>query len=273
MNGTTQEQIDGILADRAEVFREWARTLVDHSRGGAKALAQPTPEIDRWLNACRGGGASLCTYLIDSIALNSQQVSCFADWPTPGPMTANEFANPPPERERLIAERLSDLSFAQAADPLFWVLTSLSGLKCGRLTDEHARWLAEKTDWRKATRDALRRIGGAALEARGRLGVFLDHSVSRGWWRVRLAESIARCSDLTVDEAHAELRTNTWAELAEATASKYTVICDPRLRAEAVLACLSNTDRTQRSKQHNIERIARRSLTYCAILEGASPQA
>ena len=105
------------------------------------------------------------------------------------------------------------------------------------------------------------------------LGVFLDHSVSRGWWRVRLAESIAKCSDLTVDEAHAELRTNTWAELAEATASKYTVICDPRLRAEAVLACLSNTDRTQRSKQHNIERIARRSLTYCAILEGASPQA
>ena len=63
----------------------------------------------------------------------------------------------------LIAERLSDLSFAQAADPLFWVLTSLSGLKYGRLTDEHAHWLAEKTDWRKATRDALRRIGEGSL--------------------------------------------------------------------------------------------------------------
>ena len=267
MSDIMQSQIDGLLADRSDRFREWSRTLVDHSRGGSRALSHPTPEISSWLAACRGDRTSLCGYLTERLGLSAQQVSYLNDWPTPGHMTLNEFANPPQEKEKLIAERLADITYSQAADPLFWTLTSLAGFRSERLNDEHARWLAEKTDWRKATRDALRRIGGAALEARGRLGVFVDHSVSRGWWRVRLAQSIADFSELSVDQCHTELRTNTWSELAEAIASKYTVACDPRLRAELVLTCFSDPDATQRTKRRKIERLARRSLAYCAAIE------
>ncbi len=266
MGNLTHEQIDRLLAERYDVFREWAGVLVDHSRGGSRSQPEPTPETLRWIAACRGGKSMLSEYLIDSLGLNGQQVALLNQWPTAGPMTLNEFANPPQEKERLIAERLASLTYAQAAQPLCWVLTSLAGFKNGALDDEHAEWLVEKENWRRATRDALRRIGGAALEARGRLGVFLDHSVSRAWWRVRLAGSIASYSGLTVDQVHQELRTNTWSELAEATASKYTVLCDPLLRAEAVAACLSNPAVSQRSKRRKIEGIARRSLTYCAAI-------
>ena len=64
MNEITQVQIDGILADRAEVFREWARTLVDHSRGGAKALAQTNPG-DRSVAECLSRRRTLALYIPD----------------------------------------------------------------------------------------------------------------------------------------------------------------------------------------------------------------
>ena len=270
MSPLTQEQIDGVLADRDGRFSEWANMLVDHSRGGQRALPQPSSEILEWTNACRGGKDTLSEYLTKALGLSRAQVTYIADWPGAGPLTLNEFANPPKEREKLIAERLASVTSSQAAQPLFWVMMSLSGFVKGDLGDQHAHWLAEKEDWRKATRDALRRLGGAALEARGRLGVLVDHGVSRAWWRVRLAESVASYSELTIDEAHDELRTNTWAELAEATASRYTVVCDSRLRAEVVMSCASNPDATQQSKRLEIEALARQSLAYCSPMSNRS---
>lgn len=266
MSTVTAEAINTILAERYSTFREWCDALVDDSRGGSRAQPVPTPEIRQWINVCRDGGVSLCEYLVDRLGLSSHQIALLDDWPSPGPMTVNEFANPPREKERLIADRLDSLTQAHAAQPLFWTLTSVAGFKHGRLTDDHAKWMAKKQDWRRATRDALRRIGGAAVEARGRLGVFLDHTVSRAWWRVKLAESVASYSGLEVDAVHRELRTHTWSELAEASASKLTVMCDPYLRAGVVATFMSSEGLDQRKKRRRIEQIARESLTYCSAL-------
>lgn len=270
MSTVSADAIDTILAERYGVFREWCDVLVNDSRGGVRARPVPTQEIVLWITACRNGRSALYDYMVDRLALSSQQIELLDGWPSPGPMTLNEFANPPYEKEQLIAERLK-ISRSQAAQPLFWTLTSVAGFKQGRLTDDHAKWMAEKQDWRRATRDALRRIGGAAMEARGRLGVLIDHPISRAWWRVKLAESVANHSELNIEVVHNELRTNAWSELAEASASKFTVICDPHLRAEIVKIFVSSRTLRQREKRRKIEQIARESLTYCPALRyGAS---
>ena len=263
-NEVSAGEIDRILAECDSVFRLWAGNLVDDSRGGKRGPAGPSRSIGRWLSACREGRVALRDYVIDVLQLNRDHIQKIENWPSPGSMTVNEFVNPPQEREVLIADRLTHLELSQASNPLFWVITSLSGLMSERLDDEHAESFAEKEDWRKATRDALRGIGGAALEARGRLGVFIDHSVSRAWWRARLAEDIVGYCDYTFEVIHKELRTNTWSELMEATASRFTVLCDPNLRAKAVIDCMERNNVTQKDKRKIMEDIARSSLTYCA---------
>ena len=195
----------------------------------------------------------------------------------PGALSEGEYSNVPAHKEWDIALNVGNAPEPIACNPLFWVLVSWASYDQGRcFGDAHAAHLlrayTRRQDWKQATRDILRGLGGAAVSARQRRGVFLDCQISRAWWRVRLAQEVSDNSTLfaTPQDAHDVLCIQAvWKNLMESVASRFTVMCDPVWRSGALEACLAATTSPGSQKADHkaaIDSIARESLSYCAAL-------
>ena len=269
------DEIAVLLYEKDGMFYAWQDQLVEDSR---KAQETPSAAITEILTACQAGGRPLAGYLASYLGLSAGDMTVLRNvCPVPGALSVGEYSEVPAHKEWDIALNVGNSPESIACNPLFWVLVSWTSYDQGRcFGDAHAAHLVRaytrKQNWKQATRDILRWLGGAVVSDRQRLGVFLDCQISRAWWRVRIAQEVSDNSTLfaTPQDAHKVLCIKAvWRPLMESVASRFTVMCDPAWRAGALEACATAATLPGAQKvdyKAEIDNIARASLIYCAAL-------
>ncbi len=284
-----KQSLWALLDRKQSPFHEWQRGLVEDTHDGKhkKRLPEPTERVLDLLNSC-GTRAGVVGYLSEHLELSTDDRRTIQELvPCVGGVTVRELKNMPADRERGLKRRFERVTPAEAARPLFWVLVSWRAFEQQVWDDGHAGWLvasytADASQWRKATRQTLRRLGGAAWDARGKRGVFMDSPISRAWWRCHLAERVADTrSRRQRQELHGRLHESSlWSVLAEGVVANYAVLCDDYWLERAVDACLgaehpADTDSKMKRAAYRtaIDRVAQDTVGYCGHLLEPSREA
>lgn len=192
--------------------------------------------------AVEGGPPVLASYLRERIGI---EAGASIDAPvlarTPN---ASEFRDSCLAFEVETFEAWRTLTPRLTSQPLYWTLCYVKWLESGQIDDRLSEALlaqtqggAPESDPEKATRNALRRIGGLP-SARGKVSVFSDSSMGRAWWRGFIADEVAEHShgELDASTAHEILHASNqaWETLVGRAVKSLTVINHPAARAAIV---------------------------------------
>ncbi|MDE2762399.1 MAG: hypothetical protein OXQ94_03905 [Gemmatimonadota bacterium] len=160
-------------------------------------------------------------------------------------LTPQEFVNPPVELEmELGAAWRQKITPRDAAMPHFWLLCHINWIEQGKLGDS-GNLLNEAllsgprrgNALESETRNFLRRTGG--IFVRGNTSVLSDCTLSRAWWRHRLATDVARVTEEEMPQtpAHEVLHRSGpgWETLVMLSLKRITAISQPAARAAIIV--------------------------------------
>ena len=196
------------------------------------------------------GPASLGAYLRNQLGLtDSHPINA----PTLGRrLTPQEFVSPPVELEmELGAAWREEITPQHAAMPHFWLLCHIKWIEQGKLGDS-GNLLNEAllggprrgNALESETRNFLRRTSG--IFVRGNTSVLSDCTLSRAWWRHRLATDVARVTEDEMPQkpAHEVLHQSGpgWETLVMLSLKRITAITQPAARAAIIVYVARHPD-------------------------------
>lgn len=167
-------------------------------------------------------------------------------------LTPQEFVNPPVELEmELGAEWREEITPRHAAMPHFWLLCHIKWIEQGKLGDSGNQLNeALRSGPRRGnvleseTRNFLRRTAG--IFVRGNTSVLSDCTLSRAWWRHRLATDVARVTEdeMLQKPAHQVLHRSGpgWETLVMLSLKRITAITQPAARAAIIVYLARHRD-------------------------------
>lgn len=193
--------------------------------------------------AVSAGTDSLGAYLRKQLGLNDSH-------PINAPtldrqLTPQEFVGPPVELEmELGAAWQEEITPQHAAMPHFWLLCHIKWIEQGKLGDSGSllkeallRGPRRGNALESETRNFLRRTGG--IFVRGNTSVLSDCTLSRAWWRYRLATDVARVTEDEMPQklAHKVLHRSGpgWETFVMLALKRITAISQPAARAAIVV--------------------------------------
>lgn len=275
-----------LSTEMAKRFSEWQRGLVwirkQHQRASkAEQEVRRGRVIERQkelLEAVSRGCRPLSSYLRRELQVPADDV--FKAPQLPRTLIGAEIREPPIDLElELGGHWRSAIDPALAALPLFWVRCYvewlddesvdgdlLSSLTLGGRADyqghgEDAHLIRQEAQ----TRNFLRRLCGIPV-VRFNVSVLSDCTLSRAWWRFRIAKiTEENCeSRVSAHEVHRVLHTNNqaWEELVRLAVRRITAINQPRALAGIVAHFAVNGDFSRERVKVFAQNIARNSFTY-----------
>ena len=167
-------------------------------------------------------------------------------------LTQQEFVNPPVELEmELGAAWREKITPQHAAMPHFWLLCHIKWIEQGKLGDSgnllNAALLSgprRGNALESETRNFLRRTSG--IFVRGNTSVLSDCTLSRAWWRHRLATDVARITEdkMPQKRAHEVLHESGpgWETLVMLSLKRITAINQPAARAAIIVYLARHPD-------------------------------
>lgn len=242
---------------------EWQMSLVWEQKWYRKASDEEKTKIrDRvesrqceLLDAVEEGSAVLSDHLRRSLELPDDE---FSAPPLPRPLTAPEVQAPPLELEQEIGEDWRHLPAGQAAQPLFWARCFIDwlaknqiqgdlvdGLTMGQRADR--KNLSDRDRREAQTRNFLRRLMGIPV-IRYNVSVLSDCTLSRAYWRCRLAEQTEDrvYGNVVAEDVHRMFHSSNpgWETLVMLAVRSLTVINEPTAMAAIVERLLASDDFT-----------------------------
>ena len=191
--------------------------------------------------AVEAGPAACSRYLLHRLRVKDAPSLRAAIPDLPERLTSAAMQRLPRYDETKIAEKLSEVSPAEAATPAYWAACHAIWIEQDYFDDLSASFLeGTGADTAEAkTRNFLRRSGGLE-RIRGKVSVLMDCPISMAWWRVRIANEIvdeAPKGTIDVEAAHAMLHDHSiWPELTGLSVKRITSLNAPRARAAAIVA-------------------------------------
>lgn len=241
---------DLITDDALDRFEDWQVSITfdvrKYSDADTERRERDRREIrkrqDELKSAVESGSTALASYLREQLGTAAGE-----------PIDAPELARTPNAsefRDACLAFEIETFEAWRAltprltSQPLYWALCYVNWLESGQLDDRLSEALlaqtqggAPESDPERATRNALRRIGGLP-SARGKVSVFSDSSMGRAWWRGFIADEVAEHShgELDAPTAHEILHASNqaWETLVGRAVKSLTVINHPVARAAIV---------------------------------------
>ena len=198
----------------------------------------------------------------------------------PRVLTGAEVREPPLALEQELGEAWqSAITPAQASRPLFWARSFtdwlarceiqgdlISALTRGGNADRGGYDEDSARSRREAqTRNFLRRVMGIPV-VRFNVSVLSDCTISRAWWRFRLAQITEEESQgrVAATDAHRILhaRNPAWEEIVRLAVRRVTVIGQPRALAVVVAHFVNRGDMKREAVAAVVKRIARHALRH-----------
>ena len=265
---------------------DWQRRLIweqKHHAGSSNAQqaarrAQVVGRQRELLDAVARGPQTLSEYLRRELQLPEEDGFCAPQLPRI--LTGPEIREPPLALELELGSAWSeDVTPARASRPLFWARSfsewlgrqeiqgdlisafTLGGnADRGGYDDEAARNRREAQ-----TRNFLRRLMGIPV-VRFNVSVLSDCTISRAWWRSRLARLTEEQSEGTVGAADAHrvlhARNAAWEELVRLAVRRVTVISQPRALAAVVAHFVTRGEMKREAVARVAQGIARYALLH-----------
>ena len=250
-------------------FSQWQRSIVfDQGRHGKpnkqnRTVWEPIRERqDELQSAIKAGNASLGAYLRKALHIGREKIGA-PEFPR-DQLTPDEFRIPPVELEHELWTAWTGVRPRLASRPVFWLLCHIEWIEQGRFGQaghrlEDALVGGQGRGLEAETRNFLRRTGGIPHE-RGKISVFSDCPLARAWWRVHVAEQVARVpgADMSTQEAHAVLHANrqAWETLAMLGVKRVTIISQPTARAVVVRRLKSILRENGRLHRQDVQEVA-----------------
>ena len=236
----------------------------------------------RLAEAAEGGSRAFCEWF--RAVGGHEKTPALAFRPTDRPMTGQEVANPPLSTERYNFALLRDLPPRLASLPSFWTSYQVemvrraiidpadlavrigSSNETGRARLQKALRRDKKTLLDQCTRTILRQLGGLP-EERGKVSVFVDCRLSRGWWRGHLSHQVAADMELDAEEVWNCLRLTDapWDQLFQHAVRRLTVLGDRPVRSAAVARLMrENLDGDPKTRRARVQSFLAQVGSRCA---------
>lgn len=214
-----------------------------------------------FLKQLKGTGKKFCAWLFSEVELKQKPGDEIELLPK-RKLTEDEFKEPPPSVEKLLAKTWASLQPARACRTSFWGYVTCRHLQAGIIEPSYLAANggrlpggAERIDTAlkkdadvktidRTVRTAIRRLSG--LRERGNRSVYTDCPLAMGWWRVRWTQEVNRSLDAKGDKDKRKAverllrKSAVWAEIVNLVISRNSVLGDLSVRTALVLKLAEN---------------------------------